>query len=65
MLGGAISSEIVRDGGTAGTPVAMGATMALFASCALVIGRFCYFARVEKKNNSRTERRLPTPQTFR
>jgi MFS transporter, DHA1 family, multidrug resistance protein len=37
MLGGAISSDVVAMW-YHGTPVAMGATMALFASCALFIG---------------------------
>ncbi len=37
MLGGAISSEFVAIW-YHGTPVAMGATMALFAACALVVG---------------------------
>lgn len=53
MLGGAISSEVVAMW-YHGTPVAMGATMALFASCALFIGVMLF--RPERKKDQH-----PTP----
>src|SRR3984885_3217899 len=51
MLGGAISSEFVAIW-YHGTPVAMGATMALFASCALFFG-FLLFRAGRKKREHR------------
>ena len=53
MLGGAISSEIVAMW-YHGTPVAMAATMALFSSCALVVGILLF--RPTRKEEPRPDR---------